>query len=56
MSVPDAKFTMGEFEVSVPRGVPRDTWGRGVGESCWQVWWGSSKLFLVLLPSSTSSH
>lgn len=37
MSVPDAKFTKGEFEVSMPRGVSRGHLGEGRGESCWQV-------------------
>ena len=40
VSVPDAKFTKGEFEVSPPRRVPGgrlgEAWGRGEGECCWQ--------------------
>lgn len=31
MCVPDAKFTMGEFEVSMSRGVPRGHLGEGRG-------------------------
>lgn len=56
MSVPDAKFTKGEFEVSTPRGVPRGHLGEGRGESCWQIGGRSSKLLLRPLPYSTSSY
>ena len=56
MSVPDAKFTKGEFEVSMPCGVPGGHLGEGRGESCWQVWGRSSKLLLRPLSSSTSSY
>lgn len=31
VSVPDAKFTMGEFEVSMPCGVPKGCLGEGRG-------------------------
>lgn len=37
VSVPDAKFTKGEFEVSTPDTVPGRHLGEGEGTSCWQV-------------------
>lgn len=53
MSVPDAKFTMGEFEVSMPLGVPQGHRGDGRGRILLA---GLEQLFSVLLPSSASSH
>lgn len=41
MSVPDAKFTKGEFEVSTPGGVPRGHLGEGRGRVLLAGHWGS---------------
>lgn len=55
MSVPDAKFTKGEFEVSTPGGVPRGHLGEGRGRVLLAGHWGSSELFSMLSPSASSS-
>lgn len=49
VSVPDAKFTKGEFEVSTPCTVPGGHLGEGEGTSCWQAgknFQSSSRCFL----------
>lgn len=54
VSVPDAKFTKGEFEVSMPQGAPGGCLGEGRGHVSLAVR-GSSELLFMMSPSSTSS-